>query len=114
MDQWLVDIAERINKARDSMQPPMTEDDVNYPAHYNQGDIECIDAIRSMLGKEGFIAYLRGNIAKYNWRLLHKGKALRDAQKLGWYQHRLEQELRDDGKDSETPIQGKDNAQTVT
>jgi hypothetical protein len=74
------------------------EDAINHPVHYNQGDIECIDAIKSMLGKDGFIAYLRGNIAKYNWRLLHKGKALSDAQKLGWYQNRLEQELRDDSK----------------
>jgi len=77
-------VAVKINKA---------EDAVNHPAHYNQGEIECIDAIKSMLGQDGFIAYLRGNIAKYNWRLMHKGKALNDAKKIGWYQERLEQEL---------------------
>jgi hypothetical protein len=77
-------IVENIHKA---------EDAINHPAHYNQGEIECIDAIKSMLGFDGFIAYLRGNIAKYNWRLMHKGKSLADAQKLGWYQARLEKEL---------------------
>lgn len=84
-------------------------DPVNNPPHYNQGDIECIDAIKSMLGLDGFIAYLRGNIAKYNWRLLHKGKALSDAQKLEWYNNRLKKELgegneRESHKDS---VQGK-------
>ena len=41
---------------------------VNNPPHYNQGDIECIDAIQAALGTEGFMAYCRGNIIKYNWR----------------------------------------------
>ncbi len=31
------------------------EDMVNRPSHYNYGDIECIDAIRAMLGEEGFV-----------------------------------------------------------
>lgn len=41
-------------------------DEVNHPSHYTNGDIECIDAIRAALGKEGFIAYCRGNAIKYN------------------------------------------------
>ena len=36
-------------------------DMVNSPPHYNQGGIECIDAIEAALGKEGFRAYCRGN-----------------------------------------------------
>jgi hypothetical protein len=48
-----------------------------------------------MLGREGFIAFLRGQIHKYNWRLLHKEDALQDVQKLGWYQRKLEEALRD-------------------
>ena len=39
-------------------------DMVNNPDHYNQGDIECIDAIRAMLTDEEFIGYLRGNSLK--------------------------------------------------
>ena len=30
---------------------------VNKPEHYNQGSIECIDAIEAMLSKEEFIGY---------------------------------------------------------
>lgn len=76
----------------------MTEDEVNFPQHYRQGDIECIDAIRAMLGYEGFVAHLRGCIMKYNWRMLHKGKAIRDAQKLKWYTERLEREMAHGGE----------------
>lgn len=41
---------------------------VKNPSHYNQGDIECIDAIRAMLGKQGFAAYCQGSVIKYLWR----------------------------------------------
>ena len=41
------------------------KDLVNHPPHYNQGDIECIDAIEAMLSPEEFIGYLRGNSFKY-------------------------------------------------
>ena len=33
---------------------------INNPAHYNQGGIECIDAIRAALSEEEFCGYLRG------------------------------------------------------
>lgn len=62
-------------------------DKVRRPAHYTQGGIECIDAIRSALGPEGFRAYCIGNVIKYNWRYRLKNGAedLRKAQVyLGW------------------------------
>jgi hypothetical protein len=62
---------------------------VNHPSHYTQGKIECIDAIESALGPDGFIAYLRGQIIKYTWRLGLKDAALQDAQKAAWYQDKL-------------------------
>ena len=31
------------------------------PSHYQQGEIETIDAIRAALGKEGFESYCAGN-----------------------------------------------------
>ena len=34
---------------------------INKPEHYNQGDIECIDAIEAMLEHDEFVGYLRGN-----------------------------------------------------
>lgn len=62
-------------------------DNVRRPAHYTQGGIECIDAIRSSLGPEGFRAYCIGNVVKYTWRYRHKG-GVEDLRKaavyLGW------------------------------
>jgi hypothetical protein len=60
-------------------------DMVNSPDHYNQSDIECIDAIHAALGEEGFIAYCRGNAIKYNWRAGHKMDRWEDLRKAAWY-----------------------------
>ena len=60
-------------------------DPINHPAHYTQGEIECIDAIRAALGPEGFRAYCRGNVIKYVWRAEHKGKTQEDLEKALWY-----------------------------
>ena len=71
----------------------MKEDLVNSPAHYNQGDIECIDAIRAMLSSEEFIGYLRGNSLKYRWRFRYKN-GVQDLNKAEWYENRLKEELK--------------------
>lgn len=42
------------------------------PNHYKQGQIECIDAIRSALTEEEFRGFCKGNIFKYTWREKHK------------------------------------------
>lgn len=68
-------------------------DMVNHPPHYTAGGIECIDAIRAALGREGFIAYCRGQVIKYTWRCGLKGAAVEDAQKAAWYQARMIEEL---------------------
>lgn len=48
-------------------------DNVSKPAHYNLTDgIECIDYIKQVLGLEGFVAYCRGNVMKYNHRAAYK------------------------------------------
>jgi hypothetical protein len=70
--------------------PPLTAEIlINKAPHYNQGDIECIDAIEAALGREGFIAWLRGTIIKYQWRLLEKEVPVSDAKKAQYYQARL-------------------------
>ena len=71
----------------------MSNDEVNQPSHYTQGEIECIDAIKAALGHNGFIIFLRGQIMKYNWRGGLKGPALTDARKSQWYNNRLVEEL---------------------
>jgi len=66
------------------------DDDVNSPAHYaDQGAVECIDAMESMLSREEFIGYLRGNSFKYRWRCRDKGNAVKDLRKAHWYENRL-------------------------
>lgn len=75
----------------------MSNDMVNSPPHY-QGeykDIECIDCIRAMLGRDGFIAFIRGQIIRYNWRVLNKQNPVQDAQKLAWYANKLEEVLKE-------------------
>jgi uncharacterized protein (DUF2164 family) len=62
---------------------------VDHPAHYNQGSIECIDAIEAALGPAGFVAFLRGQVIKYQWRCGLKDAAAQDAAKAHWYSDRL-------------------------
>ena len=49
------------------------DDPVNHPAHYTQGGIECIYAIRAALTPEEFRGFCKGNLIKYAWRERHKG-----------------------------------------
>lgn len=58
--------------------------EIDAPAHYNSGSIECIDAIESALTPEEFKGYLKGNILKYTWREKTKGQASSMA-KAKWY-----------------------------
>lgn len=43
---------------------------INQPKHYKKTEdgIECIDAIKSSMGKEQWQGYLKGNVQKYMWR----------------------------------------------
>lgn len=62
--------------------------DIDHPSHYCQGDIECIDAIESALGHEGFSSYCLGNVIKYTWRHRQKG-GIQDLKKAQWYLNRV-------------------------
>tara|TARA_R110002012_G_scaffold319234_1_gene539141 strand:- start:1996 stop:2415 length:420 start_codon:yes stop_codon:yes gene_type:complete len=64
-------------------------DEVNNPAHYNIGAIECIDAIEAMLTFEEFVGYLRGNSLKYRWRFRYKDNPISDLSKASWYERKL-------------------------
>lgn len=65
-------------------------DVINKPPHY-QGEVECIQAIRSSMTKEQFIGYLKGNIQKYIWRF-DKKNGLEDLQKANIYLNWLQSE----------------------
>lgn len=64
------------------------DDDVERPAHYRQGEVECIAAIRAALTPEEYRGYLKGNIIKYTWRERMKG-GLQSVRKARWYVKRL-------------------------
>jgi|TARA_A100001201_G_C4008927_1_gene176901 hypothetical protein len=67
-------------------------DPVSKPKHYNQGEIEAFDALKSMLSKEELIGYLRGNSFKYRWRFrFRNGK--QDLEKAEWYEKKLKELL---------------------
>lgn len=62
---------------------------VDFPPHYNMGNIECIDAIEESMSSVAFKGYLKGNCMKYLWRYDYKGKQVQDLQKAGWYLTKL-------------------------
>ena len=67
--------------------------DPTNPSHYKQGEIECIDAIKSaILDKVGVEAAYSANIIKYVWR--YKGKnGIEDLKKAKWYLEKLIEEV---------------------
>lgn len=63
----------------------MCDKEINHPDHYNQGKVECIDAIENAtINLVGLEAFCVGNIIKYLWRWKHKG-GVKDLQKALWY-----------------------------
>ena len=64
-------------------------DNVERPAHYTKGDIECIEAIEAAIGElSGREAFLAGQVIKYIWRFKHKN-GREDLAKCKWYLERL-------------------------
>lgn len=77
--------------------PCIERDNVNHPAHYTAGGIECIDAIASALTcqKDPMQAWLTGQVLKYMWRWpLKNGKE--DLRKARFYLDRLIDSAGDD------------------
>lgn len=68
-----------------------TIEQVNSPAHYNQGPLECIDAIQAALTPDEFVGFLKGQQLKYVWRAGHKESSdiLTDIRKSQWYGKKL-------------------------
>jgi hypothetical protein len=66
---------------------------VNHPSHYNNGSVECIDAMEAAtVNKSGAEAVCTSNIIKYLWRYEAKN-GLEDVKKAQWYINRLIAEL---------------------
>lgn len=71
-----------------------SNDVVNHPSHYTEGNIECIDALESAtIGLIGIEAVCTANAIKYLWRWKHKnGK--QDLQKAVWYIKKLMEKVK--------------------
>lgn len=68
---------------------PPTPDNVNNPAHYTAGKVECIDALEAATAELGGIeAVCTANAIKYLWRWKRKG-GKEDLRKARWYINRL-------------------------
>lgn len=66
---------------------------VQHPAHYNQGKVECIDAMAAAtVNKRGIEAICVSNVIKYLFRYETKN-GLEDVKKAAWYLNRLIDEL---------------------
>ena len=68
---------------------------VNNPPHYNNGNIECLDAIEAMLTPEEFRGYCKGNAMKYIWRSELKGANIQDLEKSVFYLKRIIKKLQE-------------------
>lgn len=64
------------------------------PAHYRDGGVECIDAMRRAMTREAFRGFCLGNAIKYAWRAGDKGPAAVDYDKARWYIRRLIEDAR--------------------
>ena len=64
---------------------------VNHPTHYNQGNIECIDAMVSAFGEREVAIWSKINAFKYIWRMGKKDDYLTDLRKAKWYLSKAEE-----------------------
>lgn len=70
--------------------PKETPSAVNHPSHYNQGGIECIDAMVSAFGKEAVGNFCICNAFKYVWRAKQKNGE-EDLDKAIWYLNKVKE-----------------------
>ena len=70
---------------KDTFEEPCTESNaVLHPSHYNQGNIECIDAMVAAFGNEVVANFCLVNAFKYVWRNRDKN-GFEDIDKAIWY-----------------------------
>mgnify|MGYP002625833719 CR=1 FL=1 len=70
---------------------------VDHPSHYNQGSVECIDALEASMSPAEFKGFLKGNAMKYLWRAGLKGDFVQDIEKASWYLAKLKSSVLENG-----------------
>lgn len=69
----------------------MKKERVDHPDHYNQGNIEVIEAIEDWFDGLDFCA---GNVVKYVSRYKYKDDPIEDLKKARWYIDRMIQQMK--------------------
>ncbi len=64
------------------------------PDHYKSGGIETIDFVVAKLGREGAVAFCKGNVLKYASRAGKKNDEAEDMEKCAWYADKAVELLR--------------------
>mgnify|MGYP001199399933 FL=1 len=75
---------EYLNRVKTGLEGIARREAVNHPPHYNQGNIEVIDAI-----EDWGLDFNAGNVVKYVARHQHKAEPLEDLKKARWYLDRI-------------------------
>ena len=68
-----------------SGQPKITNDMVNSPKHYQAGNLECIDIMLELYGKDAVLHFCMLNSFKYQFRCNMKNNCKEDLAKSRWY-----------------------------
>ena len=82
------EVTSKVRSYKREIVEPTKDDDVEHPVHYNNGNVECIEAIEAASSKKEFEGYLRGNVIKYIWRFRYKDGE-KDLRKAKWYLEKL-------------------------
>ena len=93
LDKCLDTIGATNHKEQETNPSDTKSDMVCHPAHYNQGKVECIDAMAAAtVNKRGIEAICVSNVIKYLFRYETKN-GLEDVKKAQFYLNRLVDEL---------------------
>lgn len=76
---------------------------VIHPSHYNQGNIECWDAMEAAYGKEAVSTFCLLNAFKYIWRSDHKNGE-QDIDKAINYLNKYKELCKEDTEDGQLSL----------
>lgn len=76
---------------------PVDDIQVDHPDHYNQGGIECIEALKACMTSEEYHGFCSGNVIKYVWRYRNKN-GIKDLKKAKWYLETLIKDLEEENE----------------
>lgn len=64
------------------------KDRVDHPEHYKAGDLECLDVMLDLYGRDAVLHFCMLNSFKYQWRCNKKDNCKEDLKKARWYMNK--------------------------